>query len=427
MGKGGKGKGKAKYHDEEDGEMKTTIMLRGLPAKIDAASLLEHLDDAGYKGAYDFFYLPVDFHTRSNRGYAFINFREQEEAKRCIEHFSGFKDWSSKVGSSKACATGLANLQGKTANIKKHKRSSIVAMDMPDDCKPMLFDEDGKVIPTDEVIGNATTGKDWGGDGEEWPEEEWPEAEVEWKEWDWPEDSWNGWHEGGSTSWKESKQWTDWQDKDSRSWAAGSSAAATAGGGSWSSWSWHDRSGKGGGNPSWWAKSTDYTGNQAGGQYQERTWHHGEAEADPRASSPSTSSADAWAEVAASAELTSQLVKEVDEAQAASAAASQPAEAQPEEEPTAKQEQKGAPLFARSDVTPLKEAPAPSAELAAWLEAKKDKAPYKCVGCGMTFLKWAMCLDHIRQNQPCFAVACRGEKDFDVDELQERCRRKLVA
>ena len=58
--------------------VKTTVMLRNIPNRYSQASLLEEIDLAGFKGSYDFFYLPMDTQNRTNVGYAFINFLTTE-------------------------------------------------------------------------------------------------------------------------------------------------------------------------------------------------------------------------------------------------------------------------------------------------------------------------------------------------------------
>ena len=55
-------------------DARTTVMIKNIPNKYSQRNLLE-LIDVGYGGAYDFFYLPIDFKNKCNLGYAFINFR----------------------------------------------------------------------------------------------------------------------------------------------------------------------------------------------------------------------------------------------------------------------------------------------------------------------------------------------------------------
>eukprot|EP00913_Durusdinium_trenchii_P034625 g32394.t1 len=52
---------------------RTTVMLRNLPNNYTREMFLEMLDSEGFRGSYDFVYLPCDFHRKANLGYAFVN------------------------------------------------------------------------------------------------------------------------------------------------------------------------------------------------------------------------------------------------------------------------------------------------------------------------------------------------------------------
>lgn len=60
----------------------TTLMIRNLPHKVSQSTLRSELDSSGYEGLYNFVYLPMRFETRSNHGYAFVNFETSEVAGR---------------------------------------------------------------------------------------------------------------------------------------------------------------------------------------------------------------------------------------------------------------------------------------------------------------------------------------------------------
>lgn len=54
-------------------DVRTTIMLRNIPNKVDQEMMKAYLDETSF-GDYDFMYLRIDFANNCNVGYAFINF-----------------------------------------------------------------------------------------------------------------------------------------------------------------------------------------------------------------------------------------------------------------------------------------------------------------------------------------------------------------
>merc|ERR1712084_189570 len=74
-------------------EFRTTVMMRNIPNEYTRADLLGLIDRENFIALYDLVYMPVDFQTELNHGYAFINFKAAESAERFREHFMGFSDW----------------------------------------------------------------------------------------------------------------------------------------------------------------------------------------------------------------------------------------------------------------------------------------------------------------------------------------------
>jgi hypothetical protein len=67
--------------DESEDE-RTTLMLRNLPRFYTRTALQRLLDSQGFVGSYCFLYVPTDFKTLTNNGYAFIGFSDNAAAGR---------------------------------------------------------------------------------------------------------------------------------------------------------------------------------------------------------------------------------------------------------------------------------------------------------------------------------------------------------
>lgn len=123
----------------------TTVMMRNIPNHMSRDMLLELLDANGFKRAYDLVYLPVDFRTVSNLGYAFVNLVSEEELDRFHTYFTGFTDWG--ILSEKACMVDMSQAHpGRDAQIERHKNSPLNHDSVPDWCKPILL-KDGVRVP----------------------------------------------------------------------------------------------------------------------------------------------------------------------------------------------------------------------------------------------------------------------------------------
>mmetsp|Transcript_87121 Transcript_87121/g.137496 ORF Transcript_87121/g.137496 Transcript_87121/m.137496 type:complete len:424 (-) Transcript_87121:79-1350(-) len=114
----------------------TTIMLRNIPNRYTQASLIDELDGVGFSGRYDFFYLPMDVHNRTNVGYAFINFLTPEDAQR---FYNIFKEYMFKRHSSKKIAgVSPAHVQGLLSNLE-HFLNRAVTQSRDSQYRPIVF------------------------------------------------------------------------------------------------------------------------------------------------------------------------------------------------------------------------------------------------------------------------------------------------
>ncbi|KAM0916125.1 hypothetical protein ACQ4PT_010390 [Festuca glaucescens] len=67
-------------------------------------------DSEGVKSEYDFLYVPIDFETRYNKGYAFVNMTTAVAARRLHAHLDGHR-WE-VVSSKKVCDVVHARVEG---------------------------------------------------------------------------------------------------------------------------------------------------------------------------------------------------------------------------------------------------------------------------------------------------------------------------
>lgn len=114
-------------------DVRTTIMLRNIPNKMDAMSLKD-LVDIWCRGTYDFMYLRIDFSTGSNVGYAFINFSKPEGMINVVDFIEGMPWKGYKSG--KFAEISYATIQGKEALVQKFRNSSVI-LEWPH-CRPKV-------------------------------------------------------------------------------------------------------------------------------------------------------------------------------------------------------------------------------------------------------------------------------------------------
>ncbi|XP_018731185.2 protein terminal ear1 homolog [Eucalyptus grandis] len=109
----------------------TTVMIRNIPNQFKRKDLLyildKHCDEANAMAdskedqyEYDFVYVPVDFKTKANKGYAFVNFTNPIGASRLYQAYHNFR-WEClpiknlNFRSKKVCEISPAKIQGKVA------------------------------------------------------------------------------------------------------------------------------------------------------------------------------------------------------------------------------------------------------------------------------------------------------------------------
>mmetsp|Transcript_134323 Transcript_134323/g.268084 ORF Transcript_134323/g.268084 Transcript_134323/m.268084 type:complete len:429 (+) Transcript_134323:317-1603(+) len=125
----------------------STIMLRNIPNRCHRAAITQQLEAHGFGGAYDLVYVPIDKTVGNlNLGYAFVNFREEEDCSRFREAFNGKR---AKVLFPNSCSDKVliiapASVQGRDAYLKR--LSSFVWPAGSEVWQPLIFDDSGERI-----------------------------------------------------------------------------------------------------------------------------------------------------------------------------------------------------------------------------------------------------------------------------------------
>mmetsp|Transcript_106518 Transcript_106518/g.237777 ORF Transcript_106518/g.237777 Transcript_106518/m.237777 type:complete len:485 (-) Transcript_106518:76-1530(-) len=107
----------------------TTVMMRNLPNKYTQEGLIQEINEAGFLGTFDFFYLPIDPETGANRGYVFINFVEPSYAWLFRTTYEG-RRMSSSSKSRKVISVTPAALQGFDANFAHYSSARCIRGDV---------------------------------------------------------------------------------------------------------------------------------------------------------------------------------------------------------------------------------------------------------------------------------------------------------
>jgi len=120
-------------------EWRTTVMLRDVPESYTRADLLKVLDREGFFGRFDFAYLPIDFKSHNNLGYALINMVTTTEALRLFKHFEGFCNWGACL-SSKTCSVQWCNPhQGLEVHVERYRNSPVMHESVSPEWQPLLL------------------------------------------------------------------------------------------------------------------------------------------------------------------------------------------------------------------------------------------------------------------------------------------------
>eukprot|EP00931_Biecheleriopsis_adriatica_P018987 TRINITY_DN13082_c0_g1_i4.p1 TRINITY_DN13082_c0_g1~~TRINITY_DN13082_c0_g1_i4.p1 ORF type:complete len:735 (+),score=164.38 TRINITY_DN13082_c0_g1_i4:52-2256(+) len=112
----------------------TTMVIKKLPKDVSQQELLEELNASGFAGSYDFCYMPGNFKSYENKGYAFVNFISVEVVRKFLDA------WNDKARfSNMPLAVSPAEVQGLEANLKKWNRPRMARIRNPN-LKPFVLE-----------------------------------------------------------------------------------------------------------------------------------------------------------------------------------------------------------------------------------------------------------------------------------------------
>jgi len=96
----------------------TTLMIRNLPKIVSQKELLAELDRSGFRGLYDFCYLPWPFSSSESKGFGFVNFTSEAAARMFSASWHGQRRFPWHI-SGAGLSISPASVQGFARNVAK--------------------------------------------------------------------------------------------------------------------------------------------------------------------------------------------------------------------------------------------------------------------------------------------------------------------
>ena len=128
----------------------TTFMIRNIPTRFTSISFVRLLEEYGFAGTFNFFYLPMDFRSGKNMGYAFINFHSPETGLRFIDKFHAKR--LPVTTSKKVMEISPSRRQGLEDNISLFRTSDLLNSVSLPHYKPLIATPEtgGTLVPLSE-------------------------------------------------------------------------------------------------------------------------------------------------------------------------------------------------------------------------------------------------------------------------------------
>lgn len=150
---------------DEPSDTRTTLVLKNLPRHFDKEALKSLLEKLGFRGFFDFLYVPLQWNQESCVGYGLVNLTSPEVAGQLWEHFERGGGAAEDL---EVCWD--TRHQGLEQLIKYYRNNSVMHPLLPEHCKPMLL-QDGeqvefpaptKALTTPKSLRGSKFRKSWG-------------------------------------------------------------------------------------------------------------------------------------------------------------------------------------------------------------------------------------------------------------------------
>mmetsp|Transcript_72534 Transcript_72534/g.143830 ORF Transcript_72534/g.143830 Transcript_72534/m.143830 type:complete len:351 (+) Transcript_72534:73-1125(+) len=106
-----------------EGLNRTTVMIRGIPLQYQEEELKAEIRSLGFINAFDFVFLQRSKKGLSNRGFAFVNFKNPFLALQCFNCLSGHVWRKHRTSEVQAAAVSWAMIQGLEENVRARRRA----------------------------------------------------------------------------------------------------------------------------------------------------------------------------------------------------------------------------------------------------------------------------------------------------------------
>jgi len=128
----------------------TTLELQNLPNNFQQAELVALLDAKGFRGLYDFLFVPFNLKTGRSHPYAVVNFTDHSFGLALAAKLQDYSAWT--AGTGEACHVEWSKvIQGWTEILEKYRDHASMHESVPDVMRPMLFHDGERVsmpLPT---------------------------------------------------------------------------------------------------------------------------------------------------------------------------------------------------------------------------------------------------------------------------------------